>query len=420
MSQDYAESNDESSRELFEKRNSFRVRQDRMGSPLEDFNFGEKYFYGRVSRRFVPIVIRSDVLRDFNASLVEGGRMSDINFVVRAFNALGQQFKKCAMQQKIAPNEPYLTTLRIYKAIESHDVLYSAHVRKNFNALRTEFLNQDIKVKNFEDFVSHFLRIFKNKFSGTAFTKTAYMKSAECPVGASGLTVEIADIDPTNDVAKIEFMNSPNWEFFVNACRSYGFMIDANIPYRMVADIGSAAMMEYAVQDGFNSTDAVLNNAYQYAHEEYFPQFRYYLLQLYKEIRAESFLDISYCAETQTTVTETIHPTKYSKDSFGAKFMETYFVHLYIKIRLLESSNTGLTDFELETLKDDCIEIYDSAGLAQCLEIFEIIINKPFDYPGSLSYTYARIKSVLEDQANRKDKSSPRTARNAGSAGGVY
>ena len=27
------------------------------------------------------------------------------------------------------------------------------------------------------------------------------------------------------------FINSPNWEFYLNACRSHGFMVDQEMPW---------------------------------------------------------------------------------------------------------------------------------------------------------------------------------------------
>lgn len=420
MSENYAESNSESSRELFEKRNLFRALQGSAGSPIIDFNFGEKFFYGRVDRNFIPIVAKLDLLRDFNNSLVEAGTTSDLNFVVWAFTKLNDQFKKCFLQQKIAPADPYLTNLRIYRGNESHESLYVSHLNEVTNAIQRHFIAEDIQVRDFQDFVNHFFRIMETHLGGTAFTKTAFIKSAKCSIAVSGLTVEIADIDPTDDQKKIDFMSSPNWGFFKNACRSYGFMIDANVPYRMVADLGSSAMMEYAREYGFGSTDDILKNAYMYVHDEYFPKFRYFMLKLYQKLRAESFLEIGYCADTQTTTTVTVRPTKYSINDFDAEFDEMYFLNIYARLRLLETSNSGLTESQISILVDDCGEMYGSLGLSRTLEIFEFIINKPFDYSGSLSYIYDKLEAMKRAEEEKLGKSNPRSADFGESMDGGY
>ena len=61
----------------------------------------------------------------------------------------------------------------------------------------------------------------------------------------SGLVIDIANIEPNNDQIKYKsFYQSKNWDFFLNACNTYGFMVDCNMPNRIIADINSAAMQE--------------------------------------------------------------------------------------------------------------------------------------------------------------------------------
>jgi hypothetical protein len=150
------------------------------------------------------------------------------------------------------------------------------------------------------------------------------------------------------------------------------------------------------------------------------------MLRLYQSIRAESFLEITHCADLvpnggmPSTTTKTISPTKYTRQSFDAKFSEIDFLEMYMKIRLLETSNTGLTSFEVEALRDDCREIYESSGISKTLKIFEFIINKPFDYSGSLSYTYVKLKAMEEEKVAQMGKSNSRSATSGGSMGGTY
>ena len=78
-------------------------------------------------------------------------------------------------------------------------------------------------------------------------------------------------LDASNDDGKAQaFIDSNNWEFFVNAAATYGFMVDKNVPWRLVADIGSSPMIEYATRHRFFSTDEVLLFAYQKAHSSYY------------------------------------------------------------------------------------------------------------------------------------------------------
>ena len=108
-------------------------------------------------------------------------------------------------------------------------------------------------------------------------TYPAYIKSKECPINVSGLVIEIGSIKTNDDNFKYEnFYKSANWEFFLNACNTYGFMVDCNMPNRLVADIGSATMVEKMrkYNPEINSTDLFITNCYDTAAHGHFEKFK--------------------------------------------------------------------------------------------------------------------------------------------------
>jgi len=62
---------------------------------------------------------------------------------------------------------------------------------------------------------------------------------------STGLCVEIDDKSYDNDAEKHRFINHPNFSFYKIAARKHGFMIDRNVPWRLVADVSSFKMREY-------------------------------------------------------------------------------------------------------------------------------------------------------------------------------
>jgi hypothetical protein len=219
------------------------------------------------------------------------------------------------------------------------------------------------------------------------FTEPAFVKSRYCPINASGLVVEIADLDPTNDDDKInKFLNSKNWAFYVNACNSYGFMVDRFIPWRLVADIGSQDMIkEYASKYGIDHTNKVFRYNYKTVHAAYFLKFRYYMLNLYNKIKVKDYTVQEQC--DGRTVNKIITPQTYTKYKFDNLYSELYFLKLYFKIRFMEEESK-FEPSERKNLIDDCLQLYSSQNLGVALKNFERILNKPFDYNGSLSYYY--------------------------------
>ena len=389
MSLFYAEGNDESSIDLFRKRIVYKgkmVRESLKYKNIVDFNFGEKFFYGRTSRTFMPIKYSAAAgLKDFKNSA--GGAVPNkaASFVVDAFEDLVIQFQKCALTGKISKSDPFLSNLKVYKSYRSSAELYDAHIDTYFNSISSEFLRSDIRVKNFDEFIKEFMLLMRKSAKKFPFTQTAFVKSKYCPLMSSGLALEIADIDVFNDDKKIaQFVNSKNWGFYVNACNSYGFMVDRNIPWRLVADIASSAMLGYSAAYGLDTTDKVLLRGYSYVHGGYYRKFKYFLLKLYNKVRLKNFLTTEDCGGK--SISKVVIPKKYTKDQFDAQYSsEEYFMKLYFQIRFIEDESP-FEEYEKNILIDDTIELYQARNLTQALNKFERILNKPFDYRGSLSY----------------------------------
>ena len=397
MALEYAKSNGESAASLFLKRVMYRfdVRNSTEHPNLVDFNFGEKCFYGRVNRRFVPIFFTNTALslKDFSSSNLANGQMKAINFVVDAFNDLAQQFEKCAATGKIDKNDTFLSNLKIYKAYIDPDHSYAEYLNVVFASLVNHFRSNKVRVQNFDDFIKEFIPLMNATARRFPFTQTAYTKHRMNSILTSGLAIEIADMDPVNDQEKIDsFINSNNWKFYVNACNSYGFMVDELIPWRLVADIASSPMLQYAAQYGTTTTDQILGNAYGNVHIKYIKKFRYFLLNLYNRIKLNNFLVTEDC--NGTLISRTVYPKTYTKREFNRKYSKLYFLELYCQIRFIEEESI-FKESERNTLLDDTMELSIAKGTKAALNNFELILNKPFDYRGSLTYNVRRTNLIL-------------------------
>jgi hypothetical protein len=230
----------------------------------------------------------------------------------------------------------------------------------------------------------------------------AYVKSTFCPISVSGLAIEIADLPYENDEEKIvSFKHSKNWQFYLNACRTYGFMVDANVPWRLIADIGSAQMIEYAKKYELYSTDEILNGLYTKVAPLYFEQFRMGLYDLYNAVKRPTYKQ-HICTDGTTRI-EKIPPVNYTLASFNASFGEEFFLNLYFTIRFMEEESQFDSTQKL-LLVDDCIEL-GRRNISFAINVFERILNKTFDYNGSLEYITNKRKE-LESNDNRVFSSS--------------
>jgi len=217
-------------------------------------------------------------------------------------------------------------------------------------------------------------------------TFAGYLKSNNCSVLNSGLAIEIARMDCASDKEKIEnFIKSKNWKFFVTTCDSYGFMIDYNVPWRIVADIGSKSMLEQASKYGNENVESILDRQYYNASISSIKDLGKIFYDLYNNIRQNSYY-VSTTCQDGTTKRVKVKTTKYKLSDFFSLYDEKYFVDLYLKLRLYEEK-PHMPENQRQTIIRRQNTIFNKTGtISSITNNFESIINKTFDKQGSLTY----------------------------------
>lgn len=395
MSDLYVEKEDETTLTIFNKRVIYDFDSTNQNySNVVDFNFGEKFLYGRVTRNFKPVYFDNNFvkLKELNPINAQGTPPQAISFVVDMFNRLSTQFDKCLATGKISPDDKFLSSLKVYKAFEDPVQLHNSFLQTQLFAFSKQLKKS--KYKNLQQFMINLESLLEESLKLYPITFAGFVKSRFCPISVSGLAIEIADSDYFNDNAKIEeFINSPNWEFYLNACRSYGFMVDKLIPWRLVADIGTSECIEYSKKYGLFNTNNILTDSYGRTDLIFFNKLKFYLLNLYNQ-NAKTYAESYDCNGIAKTRYVTI--PKITIDQFDKIISEERILKLYFKIRMLEEDKK-LSKAEEMKLVNDCLQIYKSKNLSFSLDRFETIVNQPFDSVGSLSYINEQVKRRREE-----------------------
>jgi hypothetical protein len=375
---------------------------------LIDFYFAERYLYGRVDNFFLPIIFDTSgmPLATISQTNTEQTGLQAAAFVVQAFNDLNKQFKKKILTGEINQNDEFLSTLEVTKAYQDPRTLYSEYLQKIVEVMSEQVLEQDIKFDNFGQFNMFFDNFVSKMIHEMPLTFSGFIKSKYCPMNVSGLVIEISDQSFANDDEKIKnFKESPNWKFYLNACRSFGFWVDKSNPFRLVANIGSPEMLTYARNTSrcnFTSTFDILSRGYRPAYINDVNSLRNLMFSTYKAVK-RPYIKRQICnnSKDNRTIQTIVTPEDFTIEQFTKKYPFNYFLKKYMSIRIKENK-LKLKSHQQKKIINDSMSLLSMKGLPKAISSFEKVVAQTYTYSGSLTDL---INNVTMDSEQEKQTS---------------
>jgi len=217
----------------------------------------EKNFYGRVDQRNNAVFIGDDVFasQDKLKMLTDDG-IYVLDFVADAFTDLKRRIDNILTYTgrfggPTISKHSVIRDFTVKKGLVHALPLFEEHIKRYFDVFMKDYLRstfRDAQVKNFDDFVKFFFEFFKISGSRVPITPSGFVKSQYCSPLISGLMLEISFDDHDDDNKKGEYIDDLNFDFYHAIVKQYGFYVDKNAPWRLVANISSPQMQRYWIR----------------------------------------------------------------------------------------------------------------------------------------------------------------------------
>ena len=206
----------------------------------------ERNLYGKINHRGDFIIPKENLLSFLQTK--DGATHLALGFVAKAFNELVETITK----ESIYGNSEFFTSPYINFTVangwESVYDKYHQHMAFIYSQLASYLSRKDInnKIKTFDDFVDHFFQFYDFlKSLGAPLTLSGFVGSRFCSTRIGGLAIDISDKHYSNDKIKYNvFVNDSNFKMFQFFASNHGFIIDKNIPWRIVANLNSCYMQK--------------------------------------------------------------------------------------------------------------------------------------------------------------------------------
>ena len=248
-------------------------------------------------------------------------------------------------------------------------------------------MNISHRVKNFDDFMVEFFAFVRNHVvgSGYPFTFSSFVASNMVSNLSSGLVVDIFDVNSDDDAKKVDFfVNDVNFDFFRHAATFHGFVIDKNMPWRVIANLSSDRMKKVMELLEFDVTyEKGPKNIFRKYYRKTYPMdlvfLRNYLYMIYKSLtQANPAFEKSFiCGKTGKYITKLQKVTKLTDQQKEFYTTRDYWLENYYRFRLLELKH-DLTEENIKSDIQQAKSLYDYKGENRAVNYLYVKTRKYF------------------------------------------
>ena len=216
----------------------------------------DKNLFGRVDQQQYPILAKASRLVP-----IEGAAslsVQALDFVNLAFTRFRQHMLNAYLTNCInRGGNPALYDLKVVLAYTDPVQKYMSHTRGLANAfISTMRSDASDPIKNFEQFKKQYLQYLLNMAEGVPVTLSTFLLSVMTSPMVSGMKIALATENAGDDSVKYDdFISDPNFDFYIQAAKKYGFLVDKNAPWILTADLFSTAMLSYLEYFPLNELD---------------------------------------------------------------------------------------------------------------------------------------------------------------------
>jgi len=339
-------------------------------------------YYGKIDTNGIVVYPRERYLKVLEVKR----NIKALNFVADGFLEL-QNFIRRAKSKRAFPSD-FFGKFSVKKAWLPLPQLYDEYFE---NFIFNPFLNHYLankKIKSFRCFAKEYIKYVKSFADDISFTQNEFILGPNCTNKISGLILDLTN-DPHDDgeIKIKDYLDKFQYVSFVNACKSFGFRVNKNAPWQIIADLSSSKMIHLGKLNGIDLADNNLFDQYYYTAVEIdYANFKTYIWQMYASYYAVNttysnintkLKSVSYGSPMFSDFTTTISrelPVEMAgeKNAFVTKYGEKYFLSMYLRIRLIENNQES----KFLELNEFLLNYYDIGGLDLALRyIDKKIIN---------------------------------------------
>lgn len=347
--------------------------------PYQFDGWYEKKNYGLIDKNNNIVYPQMGVLKKYYN--LRGQEHKNLPFVADAFMALKSFQEEPIRKLRIAGNSIYSRIDPVESTTNVHDH-YTVFLNQINNICADFLLKNSLSIKNVNDFIYYFAGFIKIITKATIINRTSFIVSKHCPQSVNGLRISIfnGEDDLPAFYKATNFVNHPEFEKFLELVSRFGFYVDRNFPWVLVADLESYAMKKYLNKYNIETTQQIFTDMYHKADEVDIESLTNVVLAFWntfasrvggsqKNIREVKCLNLFKEINTYNQLTY---------ENFTKYFNINLQIRMYLFTRVLEE-RLNITQSRFENIFEECRTINKYFGMQKCMEFINSKIKELID-----------------------------------------
>lgn len=196
-----------------------------------------------------------------------GESQKNLLFIVDAFQDMKKHHQNYLKTNKFNINGSKYVSLNVVSSTLDLNSIFVEYLNAFSDVFLFTYLTEEkrSKILNIHNFLDQLIMFIKN--IKPILTKSSFINSRRAPLQSNGLTISFDNGNLFDVLGKTNYyISDPNFDTFLDSAKRFGFFIDKNAPWRMVADLESPVMVDYIKKYGIVNTADIFKKLYNPAH----------------------------------------------------------------------------------------------------------------------------------------------------------
>lgn len=365
------------------------LQKDKLSKPIDIWY--DRPLWGKVDTEMRIVLPNPELLKPIN----EAEDLFALSFVADAF----LDFQEFALRARAAYRSSMSSFIDIGEPKKAYYSSFYEYQDYFIDTIQPSFLDDFLtdqkrdEISSFLDFGKQYL-LFQVNNSTLPHTLSGYITSPLTSYRQSGMIIEFSDDDYDDDANKwTNYLSNDFFEDYIRIAASFGFYINKNVPWSIVANLNSIRMKKYMAPYGISNDKQVFNNYFFQVEQLSYLAFRNLMMSSY-------FLFINSVASIKEKITykncikNNIYNSKYKTEiefvqryfelgatetynleKFSAVYSEEVYFEIYMDVRLKEEG-VKLTSVERSALKRKVLDMIGKKSLEEASLYFSNYLAK--------------------------------------------